>query len=273
MPLDANFVFSQSALQDFVDCQRRFELKYLQKLRWPALQTEPALAFEHLTEMGVQFHRLVEQYLLGLPSDLIAKQIADPLLQRWWESWEQQHPQAISEQRFVEVELATQIAGHTLTAKYDLVSIADNGNITIYDWKTSENRPKDVSLQQRLQTRIYPFVMARAGATLTGKAIDPSQIEMIYWYPNVPAQPAHFRYDATKLTADELYLEDLVNQVLQRNAGEFALTTDEKRCKFCQYRSLCDRGVKAGNLAEMDAELEEDAFEIDLDSVTAIDFD
>ncbi len=273
MSIDANFTFSQSALQDFVDCQRRFELKYVQKLRWPALQTEPALAFEHLTEMGVQFHRLVEQSLLGLPNALITKQIADPLLQRWWDAWAQQHPQLQAAQQFVEVELATQVAGHTLTAKYDLVSITPDGKITIYDWKTSENRPKDATLQQRLQTRIYPFVMTQAGQTLTGAKVDPNQIEMIYWYPNVPEQPAHFRYDATKLSADVAYIEDLIKQVLQRNAGQFGLTTDEKRCKFCQYRSLCDRGIKAGNLAELEADLDDDTFDVDLDSITAIDFD
>ena len=44
--LPEGFRFSQSSLQDYVDCRRRFQLRYLQNLAWPALQSEPALENE-----------------------------------------------------------------------------------------------------------------------------------------------------------------------------------------------------------------------------------
>ena len=40
--LPDDFHFSQGSLQDYVDCQRRFQLRYLMKLAWPAVDAEPA---------------------------------------------------------------------------------------------------------------------------------------------------------------------------------------------------------------------------------------
>ena len=44
--LPPGFQFSQRSLQDYVDCRRRFELRYLQNLAWPAVEAEPHLEQE-----------------------------------------------------------------------------------------------------------------------------------------------------------------------------------------------------------------------------------
>ena len=36
--LPAQFAFSQSSLQDYADCPRRFQLRYLDKLIYPAIE-------------------------------------------------------------------------------------------------------------------------------------------------------------------------------------------------------------------------------------------
>ena len=66
MALPIDFRFSQNNLQDFVDCPRRFELKYLLKQDWPALVSEPIQEFEHLQILGLRFHTLVQQHLVGI---------------------------------------------------------------------------------------------------------------------------------------------------------------------------------------------------------------
>jgi hypothetical protein len=66
MPDNAAFVFSANSLQDYQDCPRRFELKYLLKQSWPAVESEPVLEFEHKVQLGSQFHQLVYQYLNGI---------------------------------------------------------------------------------------------------------------------------------------------------------------------------------------------------------------
>ena len=43
--LPADFHFSQGSLQDYVDCPRRFQLRYMMKLAWPAVEAEPAVEY------------------------------------------------------------------------------------------------------------------------------------------------------------------------------------------------------------------------------------
>jgi len=56
--------------------------------------------------------------------------------------------------------------------------------------------------------------------------------------------------------------------------AHFFLTENEKNCLFCPYRSLCGRGVSAGDLGEFefaDAETLAD-FEIELEQIGEIAF-
>ena len=64
--LPFGFVFSQSSLQDYNDCPRRFQLRYIEKLHWPAVEMEPALENEHRQQEGQLFHRLVQQHIIGI---------------------------------------------------------------------------------------------------------------------------------------------------------------------------------------------------------------
>ena len=69
MTLPSYFQFNQGSLQDYVDCPRRFQLKYIEQLAWPALDAEPALESENNFQQGAAFHRLVQQYLLGVSDE------------------------------------------------------------------------------------------------------------------------------------------------------------------------------------------------------------
>ena len=58
----------------------------------------------------------------------------------------------------------------------------------------------------------------------------------------------------------------MVEAIQRLEEDQFPLTDDERRCAFCVYRSLCDRGVKAGGIETLENELEEEeAIELDLD--------
>src|SRR5512133_649626 len=87
-----HFEFSQSSLQDYVDCQRRFDLRYLQRLAWPAAPAEPVREHERHMQRGQRFHRLVQQYLLGVPAEFLARMASadeDEHLLQWWQHFEQ----------------------------------------------------------------------------------------------------------------------------------------------------------------------------------------
>ena len=76
MPLPDNFQFSQASLQDFVDCPRRFHLRYLLNVAWPAAEAEPIEEQERRVQLGLAFHRMVQQQLVGIPEVRIARMAA-----------------------------------------------------------------------------------------------------------------------------------------------------------------------------------------------------
>jgi len=116
-----------------------------------------------------------------------------------------------------------------------------------------------------LQTRVYRYLLARAGAHLNAwQPLDPAQIEMIYWFAEHPEAPVRLPYDAAQYHDDEVYLTDLIEQILSLNEDAFTLTEDERRCAYCPYRSYCDRGIKAGILGEDEDESTENAAELRL---------
>lgn len=247
-----DFQFSQHNLQDYVDCPRRFELRYLQKLKWPALQSEPVLDMEHRAEMGRRFHEMVHQSHLGIPEAQITSQAIDLELAQWWSEYlTSSILKDLPDQRKSEYMLTAPFGGYRLVAKYDLVAIDPEKRAVIVDWKTSTRAQPRKYLLDRLQTRIYLYLLVSAGQSIHGgKTFKPDQLELIYWFTSQPEQPVHIKYSDDLYRSDEDYLEKLVQDVSTRPAGQFPLTLDEKKCTYCVYRSLCNRGIQAGNWQE-----------------------
>ena len=264
MPLPPDFHFTQANLQDYVECRRRFQLRHLLALSWPAVAAEPADAYEATVRDGEAFHRLIHQHQLGLPAaqlTALAHSAADSDegsegLATWWESYLAAAPADLPAARHPEITLTAPVGDQRLVAKYDLVAVEPGGRAVIVDWKTGGRRPARAWLAARLQTRVYRYVLAEAGAHLNaGQPIRPEQITMLYWFANFPDQPERLRYDATQHAADARYLASLVAEIAAAGEDHFPLTTDEARCRFCPYRSLCGRGVEAGQMGEEEVEV------------------
>jgi hypothetical protein len=267
-----HFSFSQGSLQDFVDCPRRFQLKYIEELAWPAQESEPALENERYLQQGTAFHRLVQQYFQGISAEklkLIAAQ--EPNLIGWWDNFLasleylddlKDHPTA---NVYPEISLSTPIGGFRLLGKYDLLIISED-KFSIYDWKTSRRQPKREWLTNSLQTRVYPYLLAKAGAYLNhGKKISPLKIKIVYWFANFPTSPLTYLYNDAKYNEDQRYIENLIEEINQLDESPALMTEDKKRCRFCVYRSLCNRGTKAGHLYEHHDTAEQDKFNLELD--------
>ena len=138
---------------------------------------------------------------------------------------------------------------------------------SILEWKTSRKRPRRKWLAERLQTKVYPYLLVRAGSHLNEEQpFQPEQVEMVYWFANFPEDPERFPYDVAQYAADGAYLASLVEEIKSLGDEDFTLTTQERRCRYCPYRSLCRRGTRAGPLDEAEDEPEWDAdFEIAFD--------
>lgn len=272
MSLPSDFQFSQGALQDFSDCRRRFELKYVQALSWPALAADPALEWEQRQRLGVQFHRLVQQHQLGLPRERLTALAIDPQLRRWWDDYLMYAPSDLPPQRHPEVTLSAPLAGRRLVAKYDLIAVAPDARCVIVDWKTQRQRPARARLQQRWQTRVYRYLLVAAGAHLFGgKGPEPEQVEMVYWFSEHPKAPERLAYDRAQFDADHDALSSLIETILRLSPGAFPLTEDLSHCRFCSYRSLCERGVAAG-LSDGNEDAPEPPEELDLDDIEEVVF-
>ncbi len=209
MPLPPDFQFSQGNLQDYTDCPRRFQLRYLLELAWPAVEAEPADEFETRIRDGEAFHRLVQQHVLGvLPAGVAPEPGSD--LAAWWDNYLASPPPDLPPVRHPEITLSAPLGEHRLIAKFDLIAIEPGERAVIVDWKTSAKRPRPGWLIQRLQTRVYRYLLVRAGAALNGgQPLRPEQIEMIYWFANFPDEPERLRYDATQFEADGRYLMEM----------------------------------------------------------------
>jgi hypothetical protein len=246
-----DFQFSQSSLQDYLDCQRRFELRYLLHVEWPALQSEPVIEQEEHMELGHRFHQMIQQHLLGIPEEnLVHPDGADEAdIQRWWLNYRQSAPlDDLPERRYPEYTLTMPFTGYRLLAKFDLLAIRPGQNAVILDWKTSRKRQSGTTLRKRIQSHVYPFVLTAAGAILNGGvSIRPEQIEMIYWFPEFPDHPERFSYTSADYQADQELLSRIVQDIAGREEGQFFPTEQEKQCEFCVYRSLCSRGARPGN--------------------------
>jgi CRISPR/Cas system-associated exonuclease Cas4 (RecB family) len=267
MPLPDDFQFTQSNLQDYTDCPRRFQLRYLMQLAWPAIAVEPADEYEAQVQDGETFHRLAQQHVLGILPWEDQPRLDDEPLAEWWRAYLADPPADLPLIRLPEITLSAPLGDHRLTAKYDLIALDPGRRAVIVDWKTSAKRPRPGWLIGRLQTRVYRYLLVRAGGDLrhvpgtsqvpgtsgggpSGATLAPDQVEMIYWFANFPDAPERLPYDATQFAADGRVLTELAAEITQRADPVFPLTDDLKRCGFCAYRSLCGRGVVAGDMSD-----------------------
>ncbi len=305
MPLPINFRFSQASLSDYLDCPRRFQLRYLLEQAWPAVESEPLLERERLAELGRRFHRLIQQHIEGLSLEALTASISEPELVRWWQSYLDSLNTTLSElpdQRRAEValsipfaspslrgaqsatkqspdqstETASQAAlavtgGYRLTAHFDLIA-SDDDRAVIVDWKTEHRLPTREQLLQRVQTRVYRYVLTMA------QQRPPGTVSMIYWFAQYPDQPVTLPYDAAQHAADHKFLIDLITEIENRardsqlsQSPEWDKTPNERLCAYCVYRSLCNRGVHAGT-SDPDEEDFDLVARINIEQIDAIEY-
>lgn len=241
--LPVPFTFSQSSLQDYNDCERRFFLRYIEQLTWPAVESEPVLENEHRQMEGKIFHRLVQQYWLGLPIEKLTRLANTPTLSLWWENFLNYDFHLDEYEFFPELSLNSQIGKHRLTAKYDLVAVGDN-KIFIFDWKTYNKKPRDEWMATTYQTRVYRSLLVHAGGFLkNNRSVNPEMIEMVYWFANFPDQSIRFSYTTPQAIRDWQHLEGMISRIDAQE--DYPMKEDDKKCSYCPYRSYCDRGISA----------------------------
>ncbi len=256
--LPDGFTFNQANLQDFVDCPRRFQLRYVQGQQWPAVAAEPLSEHEAFVRRGAQFHRSVERHQLGLPAAEIAAGLDDPVLHTWWDAYlgfEMLH--ALPGERFPELRLSAELFGVRAMAALDLVVVEPGSRVTIFDWKTYGHVPRREWLASRLQTVLYLYLLAAVGPEMWGDWLKPELLSMVYWFPVKPDSPVVFSYSRQQCQEAGDRLAGLIQAILVGGEGGiWPLTSETRLCEYCQFRSRCGRGIAAGAFGEF-GELDE----------------
>ncbi len=259
---------SQSALSAFARCERRFYLRYLRRLEWPAPLTGSEQEWERSLRRGERFHLLVQQDALGLPADEIVRASGDAELAAWWERYRRHPPPPPEGPRIAlhaELELEVSLAGgRRLVARFDRLEVSGGpggARLDIVDWKTGAPATRE-QLEGSWQTRVYRFVALEAAASLAPGPVAAEGVRFVYWQSARPEEPVVLDYDEERHEEARRRIESAaaaIEQRLQGGEAAFPRTEDIGACRHCPYRSYCARGREAGPGLDFDAEEEGEA--------------
>jgi hypothetical protein len=275
MPLDKDFIFSANNLQDYMDCPRRFELKYLLKQSWPAITSQPVQAIEYKIQMGNRFHQLAHQYLSDIPVNLLETFIDDPDLKFWFGKFQEHIQPNLIFPYFSEFTITMPFEGFRLIAIFDFITLNGDNKIIIRDWKTTTRIPKRELYLQSIQTFLYPLMAfeTRSHIFPSVDLLQQEDISMEYWFPAFPEKTITLEYSRINYDTGHEILFSLINEIAIKEPGTFTKTTNDKRCAFCQYRSLCERGIQAGKFDKDDEPADEAVKDyLDFDQIDEIAF-
>ena len=267
--------FTQASLEDYRICPRRFQLRFILSQPWPAQVTAPEHAYESHMRQGAALHRLIQQDLLGMPHERLNELARDEPLNTWWRRYLEHPPKGLPARKMPEIELSTHLEGCRLVGKFDLLAYEPGERFVIVDWKTERRPPSAEKLAARMQSVLYPFLLVEGGSDYNdGEAIQPAQVEMIYWFTENPEAPQKFNYSEDVHVENRKLLSSLLEEILMHDEEIFPLTSDERSCLFCNYRSLCKRGVQAGEFDQLESGMEDidPYFELDFDQVDEVPF-
>lgn len=246
----AKLWFSQASISAWLNCSLKFKYRYIDGLYWP-MPTGGAVG-EHI-EMGRKFHLLAQQYYSDSQVDLPP---GNDELQKWLTQLKKYLPKNDKHRFLPEYELRANHGSLRLLAKYDLLVASESG-ITIYDWKT-EDKPPRPALASSVQTRLYLYLLSLTDYFVT----NPQDMRMVYWNPRYPKEPLLITYSQQQKEQDGIWISKQVEDISASSV--FPATTDERNCRFCEYRPVCH----GKGLEVVDAEFELD--EIDWDQIQEI---
>ena len=239
-----SLLLSRYKLTTFLACQRRFELRYLQKLPWP--QRPLSVADEDVLARGQQFHQVLQRHFLGW--EIEPATIGDAQVRQWYLLFQNSNLQLPNGRILTEMSLTIPLGQHLLNGRFDLLILGENeqGQPTahLFDWKTGKAQDSS-KLKQDWQTRIYLAMLAEGGSALFADEqaqLQPENIRITYWYVTDPDTPRTLTYSAKQHAENWADLQSLATQIDTHIGQEiWPLTDDFAECQRCAYQTICQR--------------------------------
>lgn len=251
------FRFSQSSFSSYVQCPRRFWLRYVRRVEWPTPLSEEMKLWERAVERGALFHHWMHQDGVGVDVDAWVLECEDDTLVRWWKNWRQVPADLPDGAIFSEVQLSVPLLSHRLVAQFDRIVASADGRLYIGDWKTGQRVPDAMDLADSWQTWVYRYVAVEAGSMLNGGGqIRPEDVVLVYWHANAPNALGPIPYSAQQHAQARSKIEQMAAAIsgLPRQEEAFPMTDDRRECGRCRYASLCQRAEGKGSVIEVEDE-------------------
>lgn len=243
--MDINQTFNRSKLADYLSCQRRYQLRFLEERPWPAAPL--AGQEEYARYLGERFHQLLHQHFLGIAVE--DNQIGDAELQGWWRRFKEYEPGLPDGDRLPELSLNVSLGTHRLSGRIDLLVLSTE-SAHVFDWKTT-SQPSVISRTgQDLQSKIYLALVVQAG-TILPQPVDPDRLDLTYWYAKDPSNPITVSYSRLKHEQNWQELRAIAAEIANHEPGdgEWLKTADFRQCERCRYQILCGRSTATQELS------------------------
>lgn len=254
---------SQSHLSLLEACPRKFQYVYLDQVVAPLSPEE-----QSRREWGTQFHLMMQQRELGMPSlfyDVGQEQpqdgfqrAVDALIAELPEIFHvEQASYRYSEHRRTLEFSATNNQQYLLSAVYDLVFLGDHRAI-IFDWKTYQKPNTQTWLAQHWQTRLYPFIWVET------TSFEPNDVSMVYWFVKsrqgeaIAPESMTFSYDGMQHEKTRQTLMGLLDRLslhvadYERGIQMPKIPEHTGLCGTCPFAIRCGRSPQKSGQSRVD---------------------
>jgi len=240
--------FSATTLQDFIDCKRKFKLKYIDHLSWPAPLSQLNTKYSEAITRGRKFHQLIQQHFIGIPDYELFNSIQDHTVRQWLKnalSFEISSEKQTK--KMVEYHVSYINKGVLLTGVIDLLLISPDSGMKIIDWKTGLSKPNLDRYKSRIQTRLYPYLLLQSPAFSANRfeGLKTQEITFNYWFTNFPEHSLSFTYDRQNFNQDDAYFDDLITTITLTPVEEMLMTHNIDLCRSCPFQLYCGRNIQA----------------------------
>ena len=234
---------SQSQISAYNKCRRLYFLKNIARLKWPST------AFSSNALMrGTLFHEVVHRHILGLPDEMLLDYCGDEKVRGWFKRFLEFDPLRGFDELYPEHEISMYEEGILWEGKYDV--LARKGNkITIFDWKTTARKGKASDYIMAPQTKLYRLLAASFIKKIAGSSkAEPSDIQMIYWFPEHPENPVVLPYSEETYQQDLTWLKMEAALLRSDKIEDYGMTDDPENCIGCRYCTYCHTGAAASDI-------------------------
>ncbi len=220
------FLYSQSSLDTFLTCNRKFKYQYIDSIRWGEIEEELAEKFKK----GEKFHTLAERYFSGIPTG--EEFLEEEDLKEYFNNLKDTFLINKDYEYKAEYEIRYRNDNIKLMARYDLI-VFKKDSVEIWDWKTGNKKLQEKYQKEKLQTKIYLYLLKEK----LGDKVKAENISMNYWQPQYKNDWVTINYSDEMHSRNKKELKELMKDILEEE--KFEMTENKKACQYCDFKKIC----------------------------------